>query len=210
MPATSLINNEIPTQLFELVGERIGEILATELAYQKEQYDTPLPDIYYERTVTFTDNDYPALNVCFAALPFDTHSPTNASGILSYNIDAYVSHPNTADDRGDELAGALIKKLLGMCRYILSYPAYNTLGFAPGLVSRVQVGNIIIFNPGNTLDASAGIVGRLVLNARVNETTSYQEVKNASGYLTTALLGQTDKGYQWQYISSQGESGSSS
>lgn len=206
MPA--LITNAIPEQNFDRVGKRIGEILFTELTNQAENHGGVMPACFYERTTTINEVECPVLNVCFAGVPYQNQHQGYAEGSASYNIDVYTSKANTETKRGDELSADELKKILSQCAYILRHPAYKTLGYEPGFLSRVLVQSITINNPGNTMDAEAGQMGRLVLTANISESTTYQEPRNASGYLTTVYLGETEQGYQWLAQNENDNSGS--
>lgn len=205
MPA--IITTAITKQNYELVGEQIGAILFTELAAQAvlQPAENINPAIFYERTTSINIEEVPVLNVNFAAINFSNQHMAHADGAGIYNVDVYTAADNTESERGDKLSAAQLKRILGICRAILSNPGYRTLGFAPGFIRSVQVQSISIQDPGMQ-DAKAAQMGRLVLSVEMGESTTFQDAVLLGSSITNVKLYETDLGYKYELITNTDDS----
>lgn len=205
MPAK--ITTAIPKQKFDLVGVQIGEILTVELAAQAvlQPAEDINPAIFYERTTAINIEEVPVLNVSFAAVNFSNQHMAHADGAAIYNVDVYTRADNTDAARADKLASDQLKQILGICRYILSHPAYKTLDFAPGFIRSVQVQSISIQDPGMQ-DAKAAQMGRLVLSVDLAESTGFQNAVPLTLSTTNVKLHETDLGYKYELITNTDDS----
>lgn len=206
------ITSGIAEQNYELVGVRIGAILKEELASQATLLDdaTLNPNCFYERTTTIGVEKFPVLNVAFASDIFSNQHQGSADGLATFNIDVYTSSKNKPGERADELSAKQLKRILGLCRSILSHPAYKTLSFDRGMIHSVTVSSIIINDPGNILDAKAALMGRLVFTVKMLEETTYQDAVLLGTHTTNVRLSSTDLGYTYELIIDNDESGSGS
>lgn len=198
------INSVIPSQNFEAVRNRIGEILADELAnqYTLAGDDDLNVDVYIERSVPLAWNKMPAVNILLSRGPQDNQHQGAADGTYVFNIDCYASAKSTDDENGDALAATKVQKLVGVCRYILEHTAYRTLGFAPGFIGNKKVEEIQFQDPENTQDATSTAKGRIVFSVRVQETTTLLDADLIAGYDTVVKLGETEEGYRWSITNS--------
>lgn len=206
------ITNVISSRNYELIRDQLVEILGLELSNQATLQGISAYNltIYKERTVTINESELPVGNVVLAQVPFDNASPGRKDANPTIYVEFYTSAQNTADDRADETGAVLLTRLLAMAEYIISHPAYKTLGFQPGSIGQVTTDRVIINNPGNLMDGHAAQMGRLAVTVRVLETTSLQPVVVAEGYDTRLRLQETDKGYNYTSTpSSSQESGGS-
>lgn len=207
MPLSPILNYAIPLQNFEVVRDRIGEILAIEFENQHTNYS--LPDeinpsgIDVERFIQIDEKEFPIIIVSLAKGGYDqkTYDGT-ARGEYGYLIDIYTGSASTIGEGGDVIASLNLHRMLGICRAILDDPKYKTLGFNPtsdGLqIQSVSVESIIIgqpSNPNNTIDF---IWGRLQYKVTVPETCPLITPTNtAIGANITATLEDTGKFYRW-------------
>ncbi len=199
----ALLTQKIPEQNFELVRDRIAEILADEILAQS--LIVPLtPElnakVFVERFVPFDKTDIPCVNVVFANGNYDNQNTLTADGLYKYNIDVYAKAKSTTIEGGDKLASIKLHRLLGICRAILENPQYRTLAFAPPSLQRVTVVDIAIEQPQNTQDGSSVIMGRLTFDVSVCEGTQLQSANNISGWETSVQMDETPQGYQFSNV----------
>jgi len=183
---------------FELVRNRIGEILITELA---EQHDlNPITGVtnatvYIERFRSFDNVEVPAVNVTIATDEFGQRTAVSGDGTVTYNIDCYTSAPTTASVAGDTSAMVRLQRLLGICRAILMDSRYLRLDFnAPFIMSRA-VTSMQLSKPVDAQDGLSMVMGRLVMAVRIPEEVSQAVLLEIAGYDTQVKLGLTNKGY---------------
>lgn len=190
------IKKIIPPQYFEVIRNRIAEILADELDNQfLLTYDTDFEvDVYIERFVPFDHTDTPAVNVSFSGGSYDNQTAIDVDGSYSYFIDVFTKADTTNDDRGDKLAMFKLHKLLGVCRAIIQNPIYKTLGFEPPFLMSRQISNISIAQPKDS-EALSVVMGRLILSIVAPEDTQLLTAKLIKGFDTQVKLSLTDKGY---------------
>ncbi len=191
-----LIKKIIPAQFFEVIRNRIAEILVDELDGQVLlTYDTDLEaTVYVERFVPFDNTEMNAINVSFSGGDYNNQTVRDADGTYSYFIDVFTKANTTDDERGDTLAMFKLHKLLGVCRAIIQNPIYKTLGFEPPFIMGRQISNISIATPkeGETLSV---VMGRLILTIRAPEDVQLLTAKLIKGFDTQVKLALTDKGY---------------
>lgn len=208
----ALLTGIIPTQNFEVVRDRIAEILADEINNQitLRGAETPALDVSHlpttvaiERIIPFDKTELPGVDVSFSNGDYGNKDQTQVDGNYDYFIDCYAS-AKTSDDpdnagellRADYAAKVKLHKLLGVCRAILENPKYRTLGYTPPFCATVGVKTIAIADP-ERQDAVTTVMGRLVFTLRVPETVELVEPRAIDGYSTTVILYETDKGYHY-------------
>ena len=190
------IKKIIPAQFFEVIRNRIAEILVDELDCQVLlTYDTDLEaKVFLERFTPFDNTEMPAINVSFSAGDYNNQTARDVDGTYSYFIDVFTQAKTTDDDRGDKLAMFKLHKLLGVCRAIIQNPIYKTLGFQPPFIMSRQISSIAIAQPreGETLSV---VMGRLILTIVAPEDIQLLTAKLIKGFDTQVKLALTDKGY---------------
>lgn len=191
------IKGIIPAQYFEVIRDRIAEILADELDGQVLlTYDTDLEvkGVYVERSVPFDNTEMPAINVSFSGGDYNNQTVRDADGSYSFFIDVFTQAKTTDDDRGDKLAMFKLHKLLGVCRAIIQNPIYKTLGFEPPFIMSRQISSIVIAAPKEG-EALKVVMGRLILAIVAPEDTQLLTAELIAGFDTQVKLALTDKGY---------------
>lgn len=195
------LNYIIPSQRFELIRDRIAQILVLELANQKLLTSNDLFDavVWIERFIAFDKEDLPAINVYLSDANYDNQTPITARGKNTYNIDIHTSakHENGID--GDKLATFKLHKLAGVIRTILESPDYLRLDFENGIIQNTEIVSLNIGTP-NESDGCHSITGRLVFTATANEITKELTGIDSTQYDTTVLLGETTKGFFYRII----------
>lgn len=196
----SLINGIIPQQSFELVRDRIGQILALEIANQftlTSNSDFDL-DVWVERFVPFDKEELPTINVSLATGGFTGHTQKSTDGTYTYFIDVFTKAISTDDEKGDQMASVKLQRLLGMCRAILENPRYKTLGFDPPSIFNRHCESISIAEPGKQ-DATSSVMGRLAFSVKVLETVELIDPVLIGRSDTRVKLYETDKGYFYAF-----------
>jgi hypothetical protein len=191
------INNLIGAKSFELVRDRIAEILADEITNQSELDDSTLQNapVYTERFVPFTDTEIPAVNVMLARGDYNMYTAVTQDGTYMYNVDCYHKSKTTADGRGDMQATKKLQQLVGVVQTILSHHRYRTLGFAPPFIERVEVKDIKFADPTNSKDSNSVVMARISVLVRVPEGIDPDTVVLLGGFNTSVKIANSDSGY---------------
>lgn len=195
----SKIDQLIPKRNFELVRDRIGEILLDEWNAQNITYNNPtkIKSIWVARTRPFDPSELPAINVSHAGAKYADKHQNNKVGTVQYFIDVYAHAKGTKERAGDELSDALCDSILAICDYILEDSKYYHLGYEPGFIA--SLGVIEIQKAQADKDDAKNIsMGRLIFNVKMGESNKFIEPNMIQGYGTTMKLGNTTKGYIWE------------
>lgn len=192
----SIITGVIPPQAFEVIRDRVGEILADELANQFTLTANASlnPPVEVERYRAVDATELPLLVVNVARGSYDNKHAITSDGTYLYNIDGYVRGASSSGQDGDNLASITLQRILGICRAILENPGYKTLGFAPPFIERVFVQEIGIAEPERT-DKENIMMGRLTLLVRVPEDVELITPVDLDVFSTQVKLEETEKGY---------------
>jgi hypothetical protein len=196
------ITSLIPSQNFEIIRDRIGEILAEEFANQFAlSGNSELnPDIYIERVVPFDKTEIPAINVMLYRGDYANKDMLAVTGNYIYYIDCYTSAHDSKDTRGDLKASVSLQKIIGMCRYILESSQYKTLDYAPPFNCRTAVQSIRIEDKQGGQDATNQVVGRIEFMVSAPEWANLSETVPLSLNSTKVKLYETDKGFVFKSV----------
>lgn len=169
------ITQAIPSQAFEVIRNRIGEIIANEFTAQK--VITPSwvkPTVWVERYYAFdSETELPAVNVTFSGGSYLNENIVRSQAEYIYNINVSTASPSTSTANGDKLALLQMQKIVGMIRAILMNPIYVKLGYAnnAGIVISRRIESIRIGDKKDIQDALSDVVGQIVLVVNAIETT---------------------------------------
>lgn len=192
----SKINYVIPSRSFEIVRNRIAEILVDELEHQ--YYLTSNEDInatvFVERSNAIDPSEMPLVNVSLARGSYDNQHIAFTDGTYPFHIDVYTKSPTTEEGSGDSLANFKLQKLIGIISAILNDTQYVTLGFERPFIERTTITEFNIAEPSRT-DKENTAMGRIVFTVRVPENVEKLDANLIAGYDTQVKLGLTDKGY---------------
>lgn len=173
------ITQAIPAQAFELIRNRIGEILASEFTAQK--VITPSwvkPTVWVERYFAFNgDTDFPAVNVTFAGGSYVNETIQRSQAEYTYNINVFTSSPSTSTSNADKLSILQMQKIVGMIRAILMNPIYVRLGYAStaGVVISRRIDAVRMGDKKDIQDALSDVVGQISIVVNAIETTELAE-----------------------------------
>jgi len=196
------IPNIIPPAAFELIRNRIAEILIDEFNKQfLMTYDVDLDldekSIVVERSNQLDNTELSFINICLSGGGFDNKNYSGSvNGTYSYDIDIYTKSKTSALQSGDVTSSFRLQKLLRVCRYILEHPIYKTLGFSSPKINRVYCSQFNIAVPGpGVSDALSTMMSRLVFTVVSNESVELITPALISGYDTKIKINNTDEGY---------------
>lgn len=193
----ALINYILQPRNFELIRDRIGLILADEIANQFTL--TSNSDInatvYVERLIPFDKTEMPCINVLLDRGDFDNISVKQADGTYNFFIDVYAKSLSTQGSNGDKLSAIALQKIVGLVYSILEDTQYRTLAFAAPSVQHTQITNFQIAGPQNNQDAVSTTMARLIFSVKITESVKLLDADDIQGWETSVTLAETDKGY---------------
>ena len=198
----ALLLKPIGAQHFELVRDRIGEVLALELVNQCDNLQPSIsglkPAVWLERTTTIDVSEMPALNVFIADANFSNKDARQVDGVYTFEVDLYTrSGTNAGLASGESQSRRKAQRLAGIVRTILESPAYKTLGFAPGFIGGSMVNSMVFPVSQQPLDAASVTQMRIGFSVRVAEDSQLGEGVPLALLSTTVKLYNTNKGYVW-------------
>lgn len=196
-----MIPYQVPSQSFEIIRDRIGEILKNELANQANIYSDPELNagVFIERMIEVSQGELATrsvVNVYLDSGDFETIDVQQENGEYKFVIQAFVKAVANQQGSGDQYAMIKLEKLLGRCRGIILDTAYLTLGFARPFINRRRFVQINILNPGKQ-DTANLMTGRLVLHVIVNDAVPQIEPSDLGSFQTRVRLADTEFGYEW-------------
>ncbi len=188
----------IPPRAFELIRDRILEILIEEIVHQQEiTYDSTSIDFMLERGANISHEEMPAINVTLGKGDFSNKNTITTDGQYIYNVDVHVAADATpVYEDSDSLASLNMQRLLGKCMAILQNPDYKTLGFVPGFIGGVSAVDLNIAAAGKQ-DAKSTAMGRLQITVKANEVTELNTPSLVAGYETIVKISDSNKGYKY-------------
>jgi hypothetical protein len=200
----SKINGIIPSQNYELVRNRIGQILLEEFANQYDLTDDEDLNLTVAvgRSRPIAYNEMPYINVLFGRDDFDNQHQGFADGTVTFYIDCYARSKAGASNAGDVLAENKLMKMIGVSRAIIENPAYKTLDFTPGKIMHRSITNFAISDQKDDGNGAVTVMGRMTLSVRMDETTALIDADLIGEHTTQVKLGQTEQGYVWSGESS--------
>lgn len=200
----AIITTIAGSQSFELVRDRIGEILAAEFL---SQYNLTLDEdlnlkVWVERAVPFSYAELPAINVTMPRGELNFQTQLQSNGIYKFAIDCYTKGKTNEDNEGgdaDKLSVLKLHKIMGRVRSILEHSIYKTLGFSSPFIMNRHVESILPL--GNGKDNTGGeVIGRVMLSVRVTDANGIASPMNALSYNTIVKIESTEKGYFYQAL----------
>lgn len=194
------ITNKITAQPFELVRNRVAEILFDELDNQFQiQYDPDFDvDVELESANPyFAEVDLPLISVSLLKGNYSNKNQGQQDGKYQLAVHVFTSSINRPDQPGNQKATFWLHKLLGACKYILEDPIYKWLGYkANEFIIRTLISDFIIYEIKSD-DAKNVIGGHLILTFDVVESNVLIVPQLAEGYDTKVKLFLTSQGYKW-------------
>ncbi len=195
------INIDIPQSNFELVRDKVAEIIKLELDNQAMRQNNSdfTCEVFIERFSNVNEDEGNVIIVSVDTCELDNQTPVSQSNEQKINIDVFCAAASSQTSPGYEKSGKLITRLCGMITYILQSTVYDRLGFANGIVERRSVKNMRFARISDEQDAFYSRMGRVELMVKTNQTYTGIEPITAAGYDTIMKIALTEKGYKLTY-----------
>jgi hypothetical protein len=193
---SSKINVLIGRQNYELIRNRIGEILIEELDNQF----TVLGNTFAKAIVTVEGNnvvDSTEMSKVLVSLQkgnFNNEHYGESTGLFIFNIDCFCKSKSSDIVDGSSNAAFKAQALAGIIRYIIRDPWYNTLGFTPGFIGNVTVSEIQI-GESDPKDLLNTVGARVQVQVKCIESNSMPTPTLMNNYQTSVVLGTSAQGY---------------
>ena len=194
------ITEIIPEQGFEIVLRQLGTILTIELENQKtlQSFDEPI-SVYNSRTEPFNESEELMINVLLDSSNYSNLTQVSADGETVYNIDICCTGKSSEFKNGGSDSQIRLNKFVGMIRYILSSPKYQTLGLGGSLIGNRRVTGFDNFDSPNKQGAAFVRVARISFTAVIHECQESFSGVELLGTDTDVKLDLTELGYKYQY-----------
>lgn len=198
---SSIINHIIPQQGYELIRDRVGNILKDELANQFTTFGvTQAKAIVVTEGLSVVDNtEMSKIIISLSEGTYDNQHIGCATAPYRFNIDVFCKSKSSVTGEGSELAAFKLHRLIGICRAILADPLYYTLGFTPGFIERSLVVGIKI-GESDPKDMLNTIGGRLTLDVQVTEDAAMSIGVLVGGLNSKITIEETTKNYEFNTV----------
>lgn len=197
----AIITEIIPQQNFEIIHDKIGEVLLTELDNQKVLQPARLTEevgVFKERITSVDHTEEVVISVLLDGFQSSYATQSDQQNRTNYFIDIYASGKAETNQDGDDVVGTKLQKYLGLCRYILQSHKYKTLGLPLGTIGNTNVDSGQMFEQQNTQDASFSRMCRIGFSVKIMENQNLWDGIALDNNITKVLLDLTDKGYQYK------------
>ncbi|APZ82880.1 hypothetical protein [Flavobacterium phage FL-1] len=203
----AILTEIIPPQGFDLVGNRIAEIITEEISNQVIiQNFSENVEVFLERIEPMDKSEDVMISVALRQGDFEGQTLRDVQGNYTYFIDLFTS--GWAEETGQIItAPSIVSKdklyrYMGLIRYILSSGKLNTLGFPPGLIGGKYIKRVMIdtdysnFGNHSNYDGSYIRFARFIFDVRVQETQLLWDSIPLLGNNTNFTYEDTPKGTQ--------------
>jgi len=189
----------IPQQGFELIRDRIAEILADEFTNQVTLGLDPKfnPDIFVERLTPIAHKEMPIMIVSLGRVNFEGDTYEDTDGVNFFHLDVFTKEKSSTGQAASPKAQTSLHRIMGVALNILRSPHYKTLGFAPPFIIHTRSEGIEIQDPRDNQDSANTTMGRITFKVKAAEVSESIVPRVAEGYDTEVKLEETDKGYQY-------------
>ena len=197
----AIITESIGIQGFEVVANRIGSILAEEIANQQaiQGFEEDV-ELYLERIEPFSKEQDVMITTAFREASYEGQTTRDSQGQYIYFIDVFCSGMGEGDISPSIIAKNKLFRYVGLVRYILSSGKYLTLGLPPGLIGGKYIEKITIdtdysnFGNHSNYDGSFIRFARIIFRVRVQENQLLWEGVEMQGNTTNVTLDNTGEG----------------
>lgn len=197
----AVITEIIPAQGFEIVQNRIGEILIEEISNQIDlQNLSDSVEVFVERIEPFDKSEDVMISIAFKEGEYEGQTTSDSQGYYTYFIDLFVTGKGIGNESPSTNARNKLFKYIGMIRYILMSGKLQTLGFVPGLIGGKTIKKIMLdtdySNFGNHSNYDAAFIRfcRIYFTVRVQESQLLFEGIPLQGNNTNITYETTNKG----------------
>lgn len=136
----NLITELIPDQPFEIIQNKIAEILLEEITAQHllQELDSDFK-IFVERISPYDTSEDVVITIACREQDNQEYTPRNSQAQNMYFIDIFTGGIESGEESMSENVRRKLFKYVGIVKYILNSGKYPTLGFAPGLIGNKHV-----------------------------------------------------------------------
>lgn len=136
----NLITELIPDQPYEIIQNRIGEILLEEITAQHalQNLDSDFK-FFIERIKPYGEQEDVVITLACREQDNQEYTQQSSQGQNIYFIDIYAGGIETGDETASENVRRKLFKYVGIVKYILNSGKYPTLGFPRGLIGNKHV-----------------------------------------------------------------------
>lgn len=202
----AIITEVIGKQGFEVVQEKIAEILLLELTNQKKLQILPSDfGVFMERQEPHDKSEDVMISIMLNGANYENFTPKGSEGITSYIIDVVAGGIANSKLSPSLVARNKLFKYVGMIRYILSSAKYQTLDLPKGLINGRYVETIKLdvdfSNFGNHSNYDAGFIrfARILFSVRINERQDLWEGVPLIANTTKVSFDNINKGFQLKF-----------
>lgn len=199
----AIITEKIGKQGFELVGERIAQILAEEVSNQMDiQNFEETVDFYLERIEPFSKEQDVMISVAFREADYEGFTTRDSQGNYIYFIDLFCSSMGIGNTEPSTVSKEKLFRYLGLIRYILSSSKYLKLGFPDGLIGGKYIKKITLdtdysnFGNHSNYDGSFIRFARIMYHVRVQENQALWDGISLDGNNTNITYNESASGTQ--------------
>ena len=209
MAVASRIDGEITDQKYELIRDRIAEIINAELVVQKAAATDPITIEVLEEYFIFAegfrarnDSEMPAISISNGNMDFDNVHPTSARNAITFYLDFFGREFSNQNETGDKKSAIHIQKFIGLVRAILSNPSWIRLGFdtAPFFINSCMVKTVRRMDEVNGRDAGDIVMYRMLFEVVAIEDTATLDSIVMGEHRTDIQFEDTALGYQYIFI----------
>jgi hypothetical protein len=195
----SIIKAIIPAQSFEILRDRICEILTDEISnqYTLTQDENLKLKVWRERTIPFDQTELPAVNVMLVRGESENKNAPSVNVTYTFYIECHAKSKTTSSERGDTNASIRNHQITGVVRAILDDAQYKTLGFNPPFIGKKRVLSIDFANAETTTEMLSIAPSRLAFQVTVPETVAMKDISLIAGYQSKLKLNDSEKGFYY-------------
>lgn len=198
-----IITETIGPQGFEIVANRIAEILAEEIQNQITiQNLDDNAEIFLERIEPFDKSEDVMISVALREDDFDGYTSRDVQGGTMYFIDLFCSGYGDGYIAPSIVSANKMYRFAGFIRHILSSGKIPTLGFPPGLIGGKYIKKFMVdtdySNFGNHSNYDGAYIRfcRFIYIVRIQENQPLWEGIPLQGNTTNITYENTQKGTQ--------------
>lgn len=201
----SILPGVLNASFYEDIRDRIAEILVLEIPAQGALLSDPditgIDKVYIERSVEFSADQLPAVNVITEKVDFGDETTIGKQFTAEYAVDVYGKANTTATNRADETSNKFVQKLAALVDGILSYDGYARLDFPapnatnPRGVSNRKVYDIQLFNPESSKNAEMIVRARVRIRVKGNQPKLVVEPRPLDGTDAQFVLYNSNEAY---------------
>jgi len=183
------INVAILKSNFEIIRDRIAEILRGELILQAELTGEAYLNAPVKTELIGSVSPRMCLNGAFINVmtldnQYSARGQNHHRCETTYYIEVYSFAENTSEDSGDELSASINWRLQGVINKILSHPSYVKLGFESNFIENITLRDTKRAVPRNEDDSNAMAYTYSELVVRHQEQNTYEIGAKFSGSST--------------------------